>query len=1034
MKKNLNYYGLNKPFSNFYKLLFTIKITILLLFCGMLNVLAGPSYSLATKISLNLKNSSTEEVLDKIEEGSEFYFLYNQKLVDVTRKVDIVAENKTIKDIFDDIFDGNDVKYTVFDRQIMLTNKQEYNSIDELQQQKVTGKVTDLATGEPLPGVNIYVLKSNIGAITDVNGNYSLDLTNPDVTLEFSFIGYIKQSVPVQGRTVIDVQLAASEEILDEVVVIGYGSVKKRDLTGSVSSIKSEDLILGSISSVDQALRGRVAGVQITQTSSEPGGGLSIRVRGASSINAGNEPLYVIDGLPIDNTPMFSLEGPGIGGNDNPKNPLNSLNPNDIKSIEILKDASATAIYGSRGANGVLLITTKKGIKGNVNMHYDFYTGVQMLAKKVDVLTTREYIDALNAISLDKGQSPIFSVDDIAAIGNGTDWQDEIFRTAGIQNHNLSFEGKVQKTSYYISANYFDQQGIVKKTGMKKYIFRFNLEQEIFDRLTLSVNINNSFVNDNVGASNNSTGDNQQGGSISSAIQYDPTLQIKNEDGTYVMSNDLLLNNPVGVVYGISNKIKTNRVFGNLMLNYKITDELSTKINLGTDQQMGRKDVYNSRATMTGKASNGLAEISSLENSNILAEYTLSYLKKINENHALEAVAGITYEDFIRRSSNSYVIDFPTDILGTDNLAFGNPSTAQVYSNKIRHTLFSYFGRVNLSLFDEFMLTGSIRADGSSRFGKNNKFGYFPSCAFAWKLTKLSFIPELFNELKFRTSWGITGNQEISNYASLATYSISGLAIFNGIVYNGASPSRVANPDLKWESTEQFNVGIDAGILNGRITGTFDYFIKNTKDMLINLPLPLSSGFSSILTNIGKMRDQGIEILLNLGIIVGKNFNWNTSLVFSSVKNKVISIGDLPSILIGGIVRVPNSCIIKPGLPLCSYYGYRITGIFQTADEVANSAQPTSKPGFPIFEDVNNDGKITTLDQVVLGDPFPDFTFGIGNTFSYKKFGLDVFFQGQCGNELLNANAIESMTGGQLKIQMQNGRPQPTLPYTVNQE
>jgi len=875
------------------------------------------------------------------------------------------------------------------------------------QQITVTGTITDSQTGEPMPGVNIVVKGTTMGAITEADGKYSLSVSDRNVTLIFSFVGYIAQEIPLNGRTTLNVALAGELKGLEEVVVIGYGTVKKSDLTGSISSVRSEDLILGAVSAVDQALLGRAAGVYITQTSSEPGGGLSIRVRGASSITAGNEPLYVIDGLPINNTPTVSLSGYGTGGNANPKNPLNSLNPNDIKSIEILKDASATAIYGSRGANGVVLITTKRGQTSGANFNYDVYTGMQTVAKKLDVLTTQEYINALNAISVDNGKSPIFSDSDISAIGEGTDWQDEIFRPAMIQSHNLSLQGKNQNTSYFASVNYFDQQGIIKKTSMDKYIVRLNLEQEVFKRLTLSLNMNASLVNDDVG--DNGTATNQSSGSVNSAIQYDPTLPIFNEDGTYLISSELLLNNPVALVDGTSNLINTMRLFGNFSLNYKIIEGLSAKINLGTDQQRARRDIYSARVTVNGIANNGLASILTAENSNTLAEGTLPYIKNLTQNHIFEAVTGVTYENFNRRTASSNARDFPTDALSTNSLAFANPLYVTVASYKGRNSLLSYFGRVNLSLFDQFVLTGSIRADGSSRFGENNKFGYFPSGAFAWKLTKLSFIPKLFDELKFRSSWGITGNQEIGNYASLTTYSISTKVHLGGSLYNATRPTRVANPDLKWESTEQFNIGLDVSIFKSRLTGTFDYYVKNTRDMLINFPLPPSSGFSSTMRNIGRMRDKGFETLLKSNNFVGKDFSWNTTLIFAATKNEVKDIGELDAILLAEIWKTGNTVIIKPGLPLCSYYGYRITGIFQTPEQVTSSAQPSSKPGWPIFEDVNKDKKISTADQVVLGSPIPDFTFGIGNTLNYKNLGLDLFFQGQYGNKLLNVNAIDAM-------------------------
>jgi TonB-linked SusC/RagA family outer membrane protein len=867
--------------------------------------------------------------------------------------------------------------------------------------------------GETLPGVSILVEGQSRGTVSDIDGLFSIEV-NGSETLVFSAIGFVSKSVPVNNQSQLQIALAEDTQQLNEVVVIGYGSVEKSDLTGAVASLRTKDFNPGANASVDQLILGRSAGVQVSQTSSEPGGGLSIRIRGASSVNAGNEPLYVIDGFPIDNSPLLAGGGvAGTGTNLNPRNPLNSLNPSDVLSVEILKDASATAIYGSRGANGVILITTKKGNAGRTSVNYDTYVGSQSVAKKMDILSTEEYIAGINAISADRGLAPVFSTADIANIGAGTNWQDEIYRTAPVQNHNLSVNGGDDKTTFFTSFNYFDQEGVVKNSGIKRYIARVNLDRKIGERSNFGINLNTSLVQDN----NNIDGlqTNEDAGPIYSSLLYDPTEPIFNADGSYRQSPNLTVNNPVSLIEGIASGNETNRTFGNVYFQYKITDDLSAKINIGSDRQSSRRDIYNSKLTFRGAPANGIASITTLERSNVLAEYTMNYSKKLSESSKLDLLGGVTYQRFESRLFAGIIRNFPSDALGTDNLSLGDTNNDDLSSGREENSLLSYLGRVNYQLYNKFLFTGTLRADGSSRFGTNNQFGYFPSVAFGWKLIEESFTPNFFDDLKLRTSWGQTGNQEINNYASLSTFVPSSNAIVNDQPVVGIRPSRIANPDLKWETTEQLNIGIDASILDGRLSGTIDYFIKDTKDLLLFLPLPRSTGFNSVLSNVGRIRNSGFEFLITSNNITNNDFSWSTTANLSAIKNKVVDLGTIGDIITGNVTNVGNTAIIREGFPVNSYFGYQITGIFQNADQVASSAQPNSRPGFPIFKDLNGDNAINPADQAIIGNPFPDFTFGVHNTLSYKNFHLDFFIQGQKGGDLLNINVIESMYPGNFR-------------------
>ncbi len=870
-------------------------------------------------------------------------------------------------------------------------------------QNTVTGKVT--SNGEVLPGVSIVVKGTSNGTTTDFDGNYAIRVDLPDDILVYSYIGFQTKEVTVGNQSVMDVELQEDVKALDEVVVIGYGSVKKSDLTGAVSSLRSDDLNQGIVTSVDQAIQGRAAGVQINQASAEPGGGVSVRIRGVNSITGGDQPLYVIDGVPINNEEMFTGgNAANIPLNGNPRNPLNSLNPNDIASIEILKDASSTAIYGSRGANGVVIITTKKGSSG-LNVSIDSYLGVQTIYRHLDVLSTSEYIEAMNSLELARGNDILFTDADIAEIGEGTRWLDEVTRDAVVSNHNFSFSGGNEKSKFFVSGNHMNQEGVIKNSGFKRYSFRVNLDHKFNDKLTFDLSLTNSVLSNDHATEGAAVGIFQ--GPYYAAAIYEPTTPVRDEEGNLTDSPFLTISNPVYYAEGQLARTETNRLLASAGLSYQVLPELSAAFRLGVDRNTGRQDLYSTRESITGGAIRGSANVSNLERNNYLLQYTMTYNKDFSPNVKLNAVAGTTYEEFNNRSFFVGIDDFPTDILLTNNLGLGNVETVTLGSNKNKNTLLSYLVRANLTLFDKFLFTSSFRADGSSRFGENNKYGYFPSAALAYQLGKENFIPDFISNLKIRTSYGVTGNQEIGNFASLSTFALGSQAILGGSPFQGTAATRIANPDLKWESTTQADLGLDLGLFKERIQVSMDYFFKKTDDLLLNLPIPTSSGFNSILRNVGSLENKGFEFMIDSKNIVSENFSWNTSFQFSTIQNEVTDIGDLDAIITGNLFS-SNYGLIRPGEELNSYYTYKVTGIFQTQEEVDNSAQPDSRPGNPILLDANEDGVITPDDRVIVGSPWPDFTFGLRNKFSFKNIDLDFFIDGQLGAELLNGNIIRS--------------------------
>ena len=882
-------------------------------------------------------------------------------------------------------------------------------SISAFSQITVSGEVQD-DQGLPLPGATVIEKGTTNGTTSDFDGNYELIVSNPDATIIFSFIGYVDNEIEVAGQQKINVSMNESAEFLEEIVVTGYGTVKKSDATGAISSLKADDINVGAIVSVDQMMQGRAAGVQISQASSEPGGGLSIRIRGASSVNASNEPLYVIDGFPIDNSPTLSGSGGvevGIGGNNtaniatnrSPRNPLNSINPNDIERIEILKDASATAIYGSRGANGVVLITTKRGDEGKLSVNYNTYVGTSQIINGVDVMSTNQYMDFMDDVLPQEGDAaPFTDASTRSAIGAGTDWQDQIYRTAMITDHNLSISGGMGKSRVFASLNYFEQEGIIQNTGIKKYIGRINLDTEISEKINIGFNLNSSLIEDSNGRDGLST--NESAGPIYGSLLYDPTEPVYNADGTFARSSNLTTNNPMSTLMGVFNSAETNRAMANFYINYEPIDGLIAKINLGSDRSNMRRDVYNSRATILGGPVGGIADISTLARSSYLGEFTLDYTKEFNDDHSINALGGVTYQRFTNRIFMGNIQNMPTDAVQTNALQLGDTNYDNLSSLKEENTLLSYLARVNYTFRDKFLFTASIRADGSSRFGTDEKYGYFPSFAIGYKLTDEAFVPDVFNELKIRGSWGQTGNQEIGNYASQLTFGAGNNAVIGGSIVGSVSPARLANSALKWETTTQLNIGIDYGLLNDRITGTIDYFQKNTTDMLFNLPLPAASGYSSILSNIGEVENSGIEFLINSGNITTPDFTWSTSFNLTSIKNEVKDLGRIGQVLTGNVQAVGNTSIIKVGHPIGSYYGYEVDGIQQSGD---------TNPGYPNFKDQNGDDVINTSDAKIIGNPAPDFIYGINNTFQYKNFGLSFFIQAVEGADLLNINVIESM-------------------------
>ena len=953
-------------------------------------------------MSINFTKVTLEKALEILADRINVGFSYNPDVMP-NKLVSFEMSNVKAHEIIYKLLEGTNLEPVLPpSKDVIILREKEDRINTEIFQDTITGIVTDAESGEPLPGVNVIVMGSNeetgstIGTTTRMDGTYQLDVPEELNTLVFTFVGYQRLEVNIDGRTEINVQLSSDVQLLDDVVVVGYGTVQKSDLTGSVNSISGDKLNVGSQASVDQAIQGRIPGVQVTQTSAEPGGAFSIRIRGTNSITAGNEPLYVIDGLPG-------------------ANPLNSMNPADIQSIEVLKDASATAIYGARGSNGVILISTKQGQKGApLEINYNGSVGFQEAAKKLDLMNAQEYMSFYNNVHIDRGNEPPFSQQQINSIGNGTNWQDEVLRTAAIQEHRISFSGGSEDTQYFISGNYFDQSGIVMESGFEKISGRVNVIHSLGEKVRVGVNLNNSLEMENTVPLG--LGVNLQSGVVATSLQLPPTDPIRDSEGNFAFSEQDL-SNSVGLAETVDNFGEVKRLFGNAFAEVNLLENWTARVNLGYNQSSSQRDIFWNTETLRGVLENGLAVKNYNEGKDYLLEVTSEFEHDFNQQNRINILGGYSFQRFENLGFNAQSRGFPTSSFRSNNLGSGDPTSNEVGSFRFENTLLSAFGRANYNFDDRYLLTATFRADGSSRFGENSKYAYFPSGAVAWRISNEDFFPSegfftKISDLKLRASFGVSGNQEIGNGRSLVllgtNLGTSQIAVFDGNEFQAVAPIQLANPDLKWETTESFDVGVDFGLLEDRITGSIDYFVNNTRDLLLELPIPTTSGFSSSLQNVGDTKNSGLEFTITSRNLVG-NFAWSTDLNFATLSNEVTNLGDLPRILQGGTRFISDFTILNEGDPVNSYFGYVFDGVFQTESEVNSSAtQANAMVGGRKFKDINGDGVINAEDRTILGDPFPDFTLGLNNSFGFKGFELDLFLEGRFGFELANFTNIDS--------------------------
>jgi len=915
----------------------------------------------------------------------------------------------------------------------------------------IKGKVLDKNTGEPLIGATVSIPNLNIGTITDIDGGFEFEIPQDVKRFKVTYIGYNGKNIEIDpGKEKYTIKLI-SGKMLDEVVIVGYGNLKKSDLTGSVTKLIEDVKTARQYSGVDELLQGRIAGVNVSSNAGSTNGAISVRIRGTNSLRGNNEPLYVVDGVIINSAGEDVLNATNDANElQTAQNGLTGLNPRDIKSIEILKDASATAIYGSRGANGVVLITTKGGdrVDGKAVINAYSTTSVHSVTKKVDVLDPLKFARYQNEANAVLGYEPRYVIegDDIYSIKSYTDtsivtnsyparpidWQNDIYQRGITYNTGFSIAGKKNKTSYYFSAGYNDINGIVETTKFRKGDLRLNLNSKVSPKLTLDNRIALTYQQGTFAQAGSKSGGNRS--FTKQILTYRPLVDSLEESD----DNDLEISNPFAWLTDFDDIIKETRINVSTSLEYKIMKNLHYKLRAGTDFRLKARDKWYGTAIFKGGIENGIANYSSLNRKSYTVDNIFTYTKNIRKFHELNTMLAVTYDGSEKTNEIFEITDFPIKTLRSSA-----PQLGQVISQPRtlfleNEAIFSGLGRLNYSYKNKYILTTSFRADKSSKFAKGKQWGYFPSAAFAWRLGEEDFIKNLdiFYNLKLRFGWGVTGNQAIRPYQTLSTYHTDYYVDGNGTTVIGSVPSRIANPDLTWESTEQYNVGTDISVFDGNLSMTVDAYYKKTKDLLQNINLPTSTGFPFMTVNRGSLENKGLELALDAILIHNKEMDFSMGGHISFNRNKVLSLG-LPAstVWIDGIEReevfyygntvstgtyfkAPAN-IFMEGQPIGMFWGFETNGVYR--DEEAASAGPTYKgnanhAGDLVFVDQNGDDNIDSDDRTFIGNPNPDFTYGFDFSLSYKRFTLKALFDGVYGNDIANGYNLElGFAEGQFK-------------------
>ncbi|MGD9557829.1 MAG: SusC/RagA family TonB-linked outer membrane protein, partial [Mangrovibacterium sp.] len=882
------------------------------------------------------------------------------------------------------------------DRRIALT--QQASGRQVRQQLSISGRVTD-AGNQPLPGVTIVVKGTSQGTVTGTDGDYSLANIQPDAILVFSFVGMKTREVEVGGRRTIHVRMEEETVGLEEVIAVGYGYQKKRDVSGSISSVRGENIMNTPVKDVMSVLQGRASGVQVVSNSGAPGDGMSVTVRGQSSLNSGNDPLYVIDGVPVETTSLSMLNGWESHG----LNPLADINPRDIESMEVLKDGASTAIYGSRAANGVILITTKRGAEGTAQVSFNLSTGISQITRKLGVLNASQWrqvildtyknLDAYN--NAVKPTEPHWTaIDSLNPMNSGdVDWQSVMYRTARQTQADFSVLGGTKASKYSFSTSYLDQDGIILASNYKRITSRLNADFAVSEKMNIGYSLSFSHgANNRINAGG--TGNNSL---VQSILVRPPVYSLTYPDGSpiYYFNGK---RNPVGLAEEATHLNTTNRLIGNQYLEYEILEGLKFKTNVSLDFISMKEDEFYP-TTIDYRAGYNTGAVRATSNLTWANENYLTYIKSFNGIHNFSALAGFSQQEWKLETTGLNGMYFASDNIRTLNGA-GTISN-QAVNTTIGHSLVSFFSRVSYDYKGKYLLQANMRADGSSRFGKDNRFGYFPSASVAWRFSDETLFKgsEFLNDGKIRFSVGQTGNEAIGNYTSQGEFALG----TNYLTNSGASPTVMPNAGLTWETTTQYNAGIDLTLFDSRLSLSADAYLKNTSDLLFAVPIPETTGFGYITQNIGDIRNKGLEFSLTTVNFKGK-FKWNTSLNIGLNRNKIVTLPE--EVLTNGYIQNGTYHILKEGESIGTFYGWKFLGVYSRDEDNVNQVKNGSsngklfRGGDPIWEDMNGDHIIDANDKQIIGNAQPDFTGGFNNDFSYRNFSLNVFFQFSYGNDI----------------------------------
>lgn len=970
--------------------------TFLLMVCVFCSY-AGNAHSQNAKVSIRMNNVKLDKILNEIENQTDYLFIYNNQ-VDINKITSVKVKNEAVAQVLDRILSGTGINYELEGTHIILTTEAIKDLHAQQQAKTVTGTVTDVS-GEPIIGANIRIKGTTTGTITDIDGNFSIE-AEPQSVIEVSYIGYLTQETVINNQKSIRFLLKEDTKTLDEVVVIGYGVQKKADLTGSVANINTEKLNTQSNANIGQALQGKIAGVDIVSQGGAPGSGTRIMVRGIGTLNNAS-PLYIVDGMYM--------------------NSIDHINPNDIASIDVLKDASSAAIYGSRAANGVIIVTTKEGsnTEGKPIIDLSVNLGISTASKFLDMLDAKGWAEVTTIARQAIGKPALDMATDLANKPDN-DWQDIMFRPALMQNYNLSVKGGGKYSTYYTGLGYFNQDGIVKGTNYQRYNIQSknDYKRGIFSAGT---NLIISFSHDKP------LHQELRGGMIGTILQSVPTLEKYDDtrEGGYGGTYGDVVNipHPLAIIDdNIMDRYNENvKIFANLYAQIELFKGLKYKLNLTPDFSFERYKNYLNKYDF-GLATNSITQLTERQRRrrNILVENLLTFDRTFGE-HKISALAGYTYQDSRFRHIQAYGEGLPQGLEEID-AATTNRSNE---GNSWRSVLTSILGRVFYSYQNKYLFTATIRRDGSSKFGKNNRYGYFPSFSLGWNVAEEKFMENVhwLDQLKLRGGYGVLGNQEIDNYQYSSTITTGiNYPDGNGGLLQGAFPKNFANPDIKWEETAMTNVGIDFMAFNNRLSLTADYYVKNTKDILLTVPIPISSGGANDpIRNAGKIRNNGFEF--NLGWMDQPNpdISYGINLIGSFNKNKIIAMGSESGSIKGGSTNQNiTTSETKAGYPIGGYWLISTAGYFNSQEEVdayakdGKKIQPAAEPGDIKFVDANNDGVINDDDRVFQGSPFPDFTFALNGNMRYKNFDLSIGLQGVLGNKIYNATrqTLEDVTKG----------------------